>query len=159
MSFNSFTMCQEQIESSRNPQSLCSVINDSSPCRKRMMGGTDMSSLSLESALMGINLTRKQRVRFALPRSFDPSFMNAVVAESEDHNLSPPPKRRRFERRNSQTASMLFAIQRDFNKSMSSIQSLDDSCSSIDTWDIVTDPQLEIAEQLVREIKKQQQKR
>jgi Zn-dependent peptidase ImmA (M78 family) len=159
MSFDNFSIYQEQNNSPRKPEKLSSDFSTSTSFQKLMMRRTTMPlEYSLQSVLMAqLELSQKQRVRFSLPGDLGHSLLEKVVRNTDQTSAPPPAKRRRFERRNSQTAAMLLCIQQDFNNSMNSIPSLEDSCASLDAWDSVTDSGIEMAEQLVREIKKQQE--
>ena len=94
-----------------------------------------------------------QRVRFSLPGNLDASFLAKANTDSLEPDV-PPFKRRRFGRRNSQTAAMLTFVQQDFN---ASILSIERPCNSIRSWEEDTDASITMAEVLVQSIKKQQE--
>ena len=97
---------------------------------------------------------RSQRVRFSLPGNLDASFLAKTITDPSEPDF-PPTKRRRFERRNSQTAAMLTFVQQDFNDSLLSIES---PYNSIRSWEEASDASIIMAEVLVQSIKKQQEK-
>ena len=114
---------------------------------------TIMPLVSMETAML---TDRQKRVRFRLPGGLDASLLVLKISDTDSETYTPPPKRRRFERRNSQTAAMLSMIQQDFN---SSISSLDDSLNDSDSWGGSTDSTIVLAENIVQNITKQRQRR
>jgi hypothetical protein len=113
-----------------------------------------MPLVSMETAML---TDRLKRVRFRLPGCMDASILVLKISDTDSETYTPPAKkRRRFERRNSQTAAMLSMIQQDFN---SSISSLDDSLNDSDSWGASTDSTIVLAENIVQNITKQRQRR
>ena len=112
-----------------------------------------MPLVSIETAMLA---DRQKRVRFRLPGGLDASLLVLKISDTDSETYTPPAKRRRFERRNSQTAAMLSMIQQDFN---SSISSLDDSLNDSDSWGGSTDSTIVLAENIVQNITKQCQRR
>jgi hypothetical protein len=161
MSFNNSSLCQQQNNSPHKPEQMKSDFSTSGSFQKLVMSSSNLPlQYVVQSALRTqFEKVQKQQVRLSPSNDLEHSLLDSIVHNTDQTYYPPPPKRRRFERRNSQTAAMLLCIQQDFNNSTNSIPSLDDSFASLDALDSVTDSGIEMAEQLVREIIKQQQER